>query len=125
MNRSIPMMRTGRKFRGRSVSQLTTMRSSDSLAFCYNIVSYTLLVYILAKKCDMKPKEIIYNSVDCHIYKNHITQIQTQMTRTIRPFPKVNLHESIKTKDWSEMTFDLFELVGYFPHKSIKMEMAI
>ena len=109
----------------RFLSAYFTMRSSDSLAFCYNIVSYTLLVYILALKCDMKPKEIVYNSVDCHIYKNHIDQIQTQMTRIPRPLPSVQLSKTLKIKDWSHMTFQDFDLVGYFPHPSIKMEMAV
>ena len=102
-----------------------TMRSSDSLAWCYNIVSYTILIYILALKCDMKPKEIIYNSVDCHIYKNHIEQIKEQMSRDLRPFPKLLLDNSIKTKDWKDIKFNDFSLVGYFPNPSIKMDMAV
>jgi len=102
-----------------------TMRSSDSLAWCYNIVSYTILIYILALKCDMKPKEIIYNSVDCHIYKNHIEQIQEQISRDIRPSPKIILNNSIKNKDWNEISFKDFSLVGYFPNPGIKMEMAV
>lgn len=107
------------------LSAYFSMRSSDSLAWCYNICSYALLVYILALKCNMKPKEIIYNSVDCHIYKNHINGIKEQITRIPRPFPKVHLNESIKTKDWDEITYKDFDLIGYMPHPSIKMKMAI
>jgi thymidylate synthase len=73
----------------------------------------------------MKPKEIIYNSVDCHIYKNHIEQIQEQISRDIRPSPKILLNDSIKTKDWNEISFKDFSLVGYFPNPGIKMEMAV
>jgi dihydrofolate reductase/thymidylate synthase len=102
-----------------------TMRSSDSLAWCYNIVSYTILIYILALKCDMKPKEIIYNSVDCHIYKNHVEQIKEQISRDIRPSPKILLNDSIKNKDWNEINFKDFSLVGYFPNPGIKMDMAV
>lgn len=102
-----------------------TMRSSDSLAFCYNICSYSLLVYILALKCNMKPKQIIYNAVDCHVYNNHFEAVKEQMSRQPRPFPKLKLDESIKNKDWKDMTYKDFELIGYFPDKSIKMEMAV
>lgn len=102
-----------------------SMRSSDNLAWVFNICSYVLLVNILALKCGMKSKEIVYNAVDCHIYKMHKNQIKEQMTRVPRPFPKVHLDPSIKTKDWSEMTFNDFQLIGYFSHPSIKMEMAI
>ena len=106
------------------LSAYFSMRSSDSLAWCYNICSYSLLVYILALKCNMKPKEIIYNAVDCHIYKNHIEQIKEQMSRVPRPFPKVHLND-IKTKDWADITYEDFELIGYFPWSSIKMKMAV
>lgn len=102
-----------------------TMRSSDSLAWCYNIVSYTILIYILALKCDMKPKEIIYNSVDCHIYKTHIEAVKEQISRDLRPFPKIILNNSIKNKDWTEIDFKDISLVGYFPNPGIKMDMAI
>ncbi len=102
-----------------------TMRSSDFLAWSYNICSYTILLNILALKCNMKPKEIIYNAVDCHVYKNHIEGINLQMTRTPRPFPKIKIDETLKNKDWSEMNFSDFDLIGYFPHPSIKAKMAV
>jgi thymidylate synthase len=73
----------------------------------------------------MKPKEIVYNAVDCHIYKNHIDQIKEQLTRTPRPFPHIKLDDSLKNKDWSEMEYSDFELIGYMPYPSIKMPMAI
>ena len=102
-----------------------TMRSSDSLAWCYNIISYSILIYILALRCNMKPCKIIYNSVDCHIYKNHFSQLQEQLKRTPRSLPMLILDPSLKHKDWSEMQFNDFDLVGYFPHPIIKMPMAV
>lgn len=108
------------------LSAYFTMRSNDiGCGFAFNLTSYTLLVQILALKSNMKPKEIIYNAVDCHIYKTHKNQIKEQMTRVPRPFPKVQLDPSIKTKDWADITYEDFDLIGYFPDKSIKMEMAI
>lgn len=107
------------------LSAYFSMRSSDSLAWCYNICSYVLLVNILAFKCNMKAKEIVYNSVDCHIYTNHVEGIKQQLARTPRPFPKIKLNESIKSKDWDDITYEDFDLIGYMPHPSIKMPMAI
>jgi dihydrofolate reductase/thymidylate synthase len=109
------------------LSAYFSMRSSDYFlaATSFNTPSYILLIQILALKCNMKPKEIIYNAVDCHIYKNHIEQIKEQMTRVPRPFPCVKLDESIKTKDWVDITYDDFDLIGYFPHPTIKAKMAI
>ena len=101
------------------------MRSSDQLAWSFNCVSYSILTYILAEKCGMKPKELIYTAGDTHIYMNHIDGVKEQLKRVPRPFPKLILNDSIKKKDWSNMTVDDFELIGYFPHPSIKMDMAI
>jgi thymidylate synthase len=102
------------------------MRSNDfDTASCYNICSYSILTYILAKRCGMLPKEIIYTVGDCHIYKNHIEQVKEQLTRTPRPFPKLKLDDSIINTDWQYITCDNFELIGYFPDKYIKIDMAI
>ena len=111
----------GKKF----LSAYFSMRASDQIAFCYNVCSYDLLVNILALRCGMSPKELVYNAVDCHIYKNHVEGVQEQLSRTPRPLPKVRLNPDLKTKDWSDMKFSDFELLGYFPHPPIKMEMAI
>jgi thymidylate synthase len=102
-----------------------TMRSSDALAWAFNVVSYTILTYILAMKCDMKPHKIIYIAGDTHIYTNHLAQVHEQMSRSFRPAPKLYLDPSIADKDWKDIKFTDFELIGYFPHKPIKMPMAI
>lgn len=102
------------------------MRSNDVfLANVFNVVSYSVLTYILAKRHNMKPKEIIYTCGDSHIYSNHLNQVKEQLERIPRPFPKVVVSESIKNKDWSEMSSDDFELVGYFPYSIIKAPMAV
>lgn len=103
-----------------------TMRSNDLfLGNPWNYISYGLLVQILALKCNMKPKEIVYNGVDCHIYKNHILQVKEQLSRTPRPCPHIRLARSLKDKDWADICFSDFELIGYFPHQQIKAPMAI
>ena len=102
------------------------MRSNDVfLASVFNVVSYTILTYILALKCDMKPKQIVYSCGDTHIYKSHLNQVQELLTRRPRPFPKLILNPRLKSKDWSDMTEEDFELVGYFPQETIRAEMAI
>jgi thymidylate synthase len=102
------------------------MRSSDFfLAGDYNLVFYSVLTYILAKRHNMLPKEIIYTCGDCHIYSNHVEQVKEQLKRTSRPFPKLKLDDSIITKDWSKMTVEDFDLIGYFPHSKISAPMAV
>lgn len=102
------------------------LRSNDIfLGNPYNIASYSCLIYILALKCDMKPKKLIVSIGDSHIYSNHITQITQQLNRSPRAQPWLILNEKIKDKDYSKITISDFDVVGYFPHTSIKAEMAI
>lgn len=102
------------------------MRSNDfALANNFNVISYTILTYILAIKCNMKPKEIIFTCGDTHVYKNHIEPIKEQLKRECRPSPVLLVNDSIKHKDFKDITIDDFELCGYFPHPTIKLDMAV
>jgi thymidylate synthase len=110
----------------RYLSSHFIMRSNDVfLGSPVNISSYSVLTYILALKCNLKPKELVYSCSDTHIYQNHINQVQEQMTRVPRPFPKLKLDESIKNKNWSDILIDDFDLIGYMSYPSIKAPMAI
>lgn len=102
-----------------------TMRSSDNIAWSYNVVSYTILLYIFCIKCDMKPGKIIYNSVDCHVYTNNIDALLEQITKNPCPLPFIEIDNSIKNKDWKDINFEDFEIIGYTPHKCSSMKMAI
>jgi thymidylate synthase len=103
-----------------------TMRSNDiGCGLPFNLVSYAILVHVLALRADMKPKEIVYNACDAHIYKNHIAQINEQTTRTPRPVPHLTIDDSVKHKEWGNMSFSDFDVIGYYPHPAIKMEMAV
>ena len=104
------------------------MRSNDFfLAGCYNNVTIAVLTMILAKKCNMIPGEIVHIVNDCHIYCNHIEQFKKQLSREndIRPLPKLLLNESIINKDWKDITFEDFDLIGYMPHPFLSAPMAV
>lgn len=91
----------------------------------WNIASYALLIYILAKKCDMIPDELVISTGDTHIYNNHKTQVEEQLGRSPLPFPKVQLSNDIIKKDWKDITFSDVRLVGYLYNPSIKAKMAV
>lgn len=101
-------------------------RSQDSfLGMPFNIASYAILTYIIAKKVNMKPHKLIMTSGDTHIYTNHFDQVNTQLTRIPFPFPVLELSETIKDKDMKDINIDDFELIGYLHHPPIKAPMAI
>jgi thymidylate synthase/dihydrofolate reductase len=102
------------------------MRSTDTtLGLPFNLFSYTVLSYIIALKVNMKPGRLIYTGSDVHIYKNHNFQVISQLQRNFRPLPKLILNPQIRDKQFYEITIDDFDIVGYFPHPSIKMDMAV
>ena len=101
-------------------------RSCDVfLGLPWNIFSYTVLTYILAMKCDMDPFELIISFGDTHIYNNHIEQIHKQLCNNNLSSPKLILNKDIIHKDYKNLTVTDFKVIGYFPHPSIKANMAI
>jgi thymidylate synthase len=103
-----------------------TNRSQDmGLGVAWNIIHYTVLTYIFAKKCGMSPKELTISIGDGHVYSNHVEALKLQLQRTPRVAPALHLSDSIIEKDFEDITIEDFELVGYFPHPSISMPMAV
>ncbi len=101
-------------------------RSQDTfLAANYNLIEYTILLYILAKKCDMYPKEMIHTMGDVHLYLDHIEAAKEQLTRHPRPQPILELDNSIVHKEIEDITIDDFELIGYMPYPSIRAKMSV
>ena len=103
-----------------------TMRSNDLfLGFPFNIFSYTVLTYILAMKTGMKPKKLVYTGGDVHVYTNHLQQVRTQLLRDPRPLPKLHVNPDVYHKDFNQIDITDFDVIGYFPHPSIKADMAV
>lgn len=102
------------------------IRSSDYfLGLPFNIFSYTVLTYILAKRTGMIPYELIVSTGDTHIYSNHFEQVEQQLKRSPCVSPIMLLDHSISTKDYSEISIKDFEIIFYHPMPSIKGDMAV
>jgi thymidylate synthase len=99
-------------------------RSGDvGLGVPFNIASYSFLVHIIAKHCDLEPDEFVYFLGNAHIYEDHFDALQTQMKREPKPFPKIcikNKHENINDYTVNDIEF----LTEYTYHESIKMKMS-
>ena len=101
-------------------------RSADIfLGVPFNIASYALLLSILAKILNMKPKRFIHSFGDAHIYKNSIEQVKEQITRTPKSLPKLILPDLNSLNDLRKFNIDDFILKNYDPHPPIKAEMAV
>jgi thymidylate synthase len=99
-------------------------RSADMfLGVPFNIGSYALLTIILARVLGYKPGEFIHSFGDAHIYEKHLDQVKEQLTREPKPFPTVELDESIKNID--DFKPELVKLNDYDPHPTLKAELSV
>jgi thymidylate synthase len=99
-------------------------RSADSfLGVPFNVAEAALLVHMLAQQAGLEPGEVVWTGGDCHIYNNHMTQVETQLARQSRPLPKLVIKR--KPDSIFDYKFDDFEIVGYDPHPSIKAPVAV
>lgn len=99
-------------------------RSADLfLGVPFNIASYSLLVLMLAQVCDLQPGEFIWTGGDCHIYSNHMEQVQTQLAREPRAWPTMKINPA--RKDIFAFEYEDFTLEGYDPHPGIKAPVAV
>lgn len=100
-------------------------RSCDMfLGVPWNILSYSILTYLLAFRNGYKPGWLIHSTGDTHIYKDHIQQVQTQIDNNALSAPILKLNSSVKQKNWNEITIDDFDMIGYFPHGKIQAKMS-
>ena len=101
-------------------------RSADMfLGVPFNIASYALLLSILAKILNLKPKRFIHSFGDAHIYINSIDQVKEQLSRDPKPLPKLIIPSIDNLEDINKLTVDDFILENYDPHPPIKAEMAV
>lgn len=99
-------------------------RSADAfLGVPFNIGSYALLTHMLAQQCDLAPGEFIWTGGDCHIYSNHLEQVNLQLSREPLPLPQLNIKR--KPVSLFDYTFDDFEIVNYQCHPAIKAPVAV
>jgi thymidylate synthase len=99
-------------------------RSGDLfLGVPFNIASYSALVFMIAKICNLKPGTFIHTLGDAHIYNNHIEQVKEQIERNPFKFPILKIKGNQKKIEDFEL--EDFELDNYKHHKSIKAPMAI
>ncbi len=89
----------------------------------FNIASYALLIHMLAQQTDLAPGELVWTGGDCHLYLNHLEQVEQQLARVPLPLPKLVIKR--KPPTLFDYRFEDFELLGYQAHAAIKAPIAV
>ena len=98
-------------------------RSADMfLGVPFNIASYALLTLMVAQQTGLEPGEFIWTGGDCHIYDNHVEQVEKQLARDPFPYPTIKIAKRDSIFDYE---FEDFEIVGYQHHPGIKAPVAV
>ncbi|QIM16920.1 thymidylate synthase [Leucobacter insecticola] len=93
-------------------------RSADMfLGVPFNIASYALLTLMVAQQTGLEPGEFVWTGGDCHIYDNHVEQVERQLARDPFPYPTIEIRKAESILDYE---FEDFALVDYEHHPGIK-----
>lgn len=99
-------------------------RSADIfLGVPFNIASYALLTHMMAQQAGLDVGDFIWTGGDCHLYSNHMEQVETQLARDIKPLPRLRILR--KPDSIFDYKFEDFEITGYDPHPGIRAPVAV
>ena len=109
--------------RGRLSCQLYQRSADVFLGVPFNIASYALLTHMIAQACDLEPGDFVHTFGDAHLYSNHLDQARLQLSRALRPLPRLTLDASVS--DVFAFRYPHIKLEGYDPHPHIKAEVSV
>jgi len=125
---ALPPCHTLAQFRvmnGKLSCQLYQRSADMFLGVPFNIASYSLLTHMLAHICDLEVGEFIWTGGDCHIYMNHLAQVNEQVMREPQKLPYLFMPPFCDLETLLNTRTSDYKLIGYDPMPSIKAPMAV
>ena len=99
-------------------------RSADLfLGVPFNIASYALLTHMLAQQTGYSVGDLIWTGGDCHIYNNHVSVVEEQLTREVYPFPRLRLRRRGSIDQYCLSDIDASE--GYQHGGALRAPVAV
>ena len=125
---ALPPCHTMAQFRvmnGKLSCQLYQRSADMFLGVPFNIASYSLLTHMLAQICELKVGEFVWTGGDCHIYQNHMEQVEQQLARTPMQRPHLLMPAFNTLEELLATTTSNYKLINYDPMPSILAPMAV
>ncbi len=98
-------------------------RSADLfLGVPFNIASYALLTRLVAAQVGLLPGDFIWVGGDCHIYANHVEQVNEQLTRPAFEFPQLQIAPA---KSLFDYRYEDLAVLGYLHHPALRAPVAV
>lgn len=102
------------------------IRSSDFfLANNWNTCTGTFVTYMLCnlEGIALTPGILTVVTGDTHLYNTHLDGVRENINRKPRPYPILEIKE--KKTQIEDFTWEDMNIIGYFPMKNIKADMAV
>ena len=108
---------------GRLSCQLYQRSADLFLGVPFNIASYALLTHLVAAQTDLDVGDFVWTGGDCHLYLNHLEQVETQLARTPHALPRLLLKRT--PGSIFDYVYDDLEIVDYVAEPHIKAPVAV
>jgi len=108
---------------GRLSCQLYQRSCDLFLGVPFNIASYALLTHMVAHQSGLGVGDFVWTGGDCHIYRNHLEQVELQLARDPLPLPTLAIRR--KPPSIFDYAYEDFEIVGYQSHPAIRAPVAV
>jgi thymidylate synthase len=99
-------------------------RSADLfLGVPFNIASYAVLTHMVAQQCDLGVGDFVWTGGDCHLYLNHLEQVDLQLSREPLPLPRLEIRRRPPTL--FDYVYEDFAILDYRHHDPIRAPVAV